>query len=76
MLLSADETPAARLLLKTLSESGQLFLDACLRILDKPPTQDVITTTLDVMRDYYAALRPAGDPDLTLEQLMKRRQFT
>lgn len=68
-LLAGNETPVAGLLLKTLSENGQLFLDACLRIINKPPTQDVITTTLDVLRDYYAELRPAGDPDLTLEQL-------
>ena len=69
-LLSANEDPAAKLLLKTLSENGQLFLDACLRILDKPPTQDVVTTTLDVLRDYYGALRPAGDPDLALAALI------
>ncbi|MCB1751882.1 MAG: sulfur reduction protein DsrS [Gammaproteobacteria bacterium] len=68
-LLSADQTPAASLLLRSLSENGQLFLDACLRILNKPPTQDVITTTLDVMRSYYAGLRPDGDPDLGLQQL-------
>ena len=68
-LLSGDDTPAAGLLLKSLSESGQTLLDACLRILNKPPTQDVITDTLDVMRDYYSALRPAGDPDLAWQQL-------
>lgn len=71
VLLAADETPAVALLLKTLSEGGQVFLDACLRILSKPPTQDVITTTLDVLRDYYAALRPSGDPDLTLDELVE-----
>lgn len=68
-LLAAEASPVSRLLHKSLSESGQLFLDACLRILGKPPTQDVITTTLDVMRGYFALLRPAGDPDLALEQL-------
>lgn len=70
-LLSVETTPVAGLLLKTLSGNGQLFLDACLRILNKPPTQDVITTTLDVIRSYYAVLRPAGDPDLTLAQLVE-----
>jgi len=69
ILLSDNATPAARLLLKSFSESGQLFLDACLRILSKPPTQDVITTTLDTLRGYYAALRPTGDPDMTLDDL-------
>jgi len=69
-LLPMDE-PAAGLLLKSLSDKGQLFLDACLRILGKPPTQDVMTTTLDVLRGYYGALRPAGDTDLTLDELYK-----
>ena len=68
-LLSGHTAPAVGVLLKSLSESGQLFLDACLRIIHKRPSQDVITTTLEALRDYYAVLRPAGDPDLTLEQL-------
>ena len=69
--LSSDQQPAAELLIKSLSEQGQQFLDACSRILAKPPTQDVITTTMMVLRRYYAALRPAGDPDLTLAELQE-----
>lgn len=69
--LSSDQQPAAELLIKSLSEQGQQFLDACSRILAKPPTQDVITTTMEVLRRYYAALRPSGDPDLTLAELQE-----
>lgn len=70
-LLAGNETAIAALLLKSLSSKGRLFLHTCLRILDKPPTQDVVSTTLDVLRSYYAPLRPSGDPDLTLEQLIE-----
>jgi len=70
-LLVGNEAAIALLLLKSLSSEGQLFLNACLRILDKPPNQDVVTIALDVLRNYYAAIRPNGDPDLTLEQLVE-----
>lgn len=62
--------PLAGMLIKSLSSEGQLFLTTCQRILAKPPTQDVLTTTFDVIREYYAALRPAGDPDASIEELL------
>jgi len=40
-----------------------------LKILQKPPTQDVVATALQVIGNYLRALRPAGDPDQTIEQL-------
>ena len=59
----------ASLLNFLLSSSGQGFLDTALRILEKPPTQDIVNTTLDVVREYLSAIRPEGDPDLTIEEL-------
>jgi len=37
--------------------------------MEKPANQDVVAILLNVIRDYFSALRPAGDPDLTLEEL-------
>jgi hypothetical protein len=59
----------AALLQRLLSAPGQTFLSTSLRILDKPPTQDIVNTTLDVLRDYCLAVRHEGDPDLTIEEL-------
>ena len=61
---------AARLLLRTFSGPGQRFLDTCRRILARPPTLDVVTGALDAMRGYFAGLRPEGDPDLTIAELI------
>ena len=62
--------PMAGLLRKSLSSEGQLFLTTCQRILVKPPTQDVLTTTFDVIREYFSGLRPVGDPDSTIDELL------
>ncbi len=67
--LGRDGNPGARLLLRCLSGPGQVFLETCRRILGKPPTQDVVTGTLDVLRDYLGDLRPAGDPGQSIEVL-------
>ena len=66
--------PYARMLQRSLSGSGQAFVAACQRILTKPPTQDVVTTTLDVMRDYFGEIRPGGDPNLSIEELADEAQ--
>ncbi len=60
----------ALLLLKLLSGQGQSYLDTCQRILTKPSTQDVVNTTLDLMRNYFSALRPEGNPDVSIEELI------
>jgi hypothetical protein len=59
----------AALYLKLLSAPGQTYLRVVRGILGKPPTQDVVTTTLDLLRSYLQTVRPSGDPDQTLEQL-------
>jgi hypothetical protein len=57
--------------LRIASPAGQRFLETLLRVLDKPANQDVVTLLLDVLRDYLSPLRPAGDPDLDMEALVK-----
>lgn len=64
----------AGLLTRTLAGRGQTFLRTVSRALAKPPTQDVVTTTLDLLREYFSALRPSGDPDLPLQDLISEAQ--
>ena len=58
------------LLLKLLSGSGQTFISTCRRILGKPTTQDVVTTTLDVLCAFCSAARPDGDGASSIGQLL------
>ncbi|MCG8428088.1 MAG: sulfur reduction protein DsrS [Chromatiales bacterium] len=67
--LVAQENRAAKLLLHLLSGKGQTFLMTAQKILAKPPTQDIVNTTLDVIRYYCAAIRPEDDSGLTIEEL-------
>jgi hypothetical protein len=61
----------AALLLKALSPRGQAFLDTVAAVLHKPANQEVVSTTLDLLRDYFSAVRPEGDPDQTVEALLE-----
>jgi hypothetical protein len=61
-------------LLQICGSPGQGFLTTCLKVMEKPANQDVITTLLDVIRRYFRSLRPGGDPDLTLEELQQESQ--
>ncbi|MES9971108.1 MAG: sulfur reduction protein DsrS [Candidatus Thiodiazotropha sp.] len=67
--LSKQGNPFAAQLLRIHSPSGQGFISTVLKVMEKPANQDVVTTLLDVIRDYLQSLRPSGDPDLTLEAL-------
>jgi hypothetical protein len=68
--LAQAGNPVAQEFLKTLSAPGQTFLHVLQQVLNKPPTQDVVTEALDAVRRYYAPLRPDGDPDQSLDQLI------
>jgi hypothetical protein len=61
---------AALLLLRVVGGPGQTFLKTVSAVLAKPPNQDVVTATFDCLRNYFAAIRPEGDPKLTLGELM------
>lgn len=56
-------------LLRLFSPQGQRFLHTLERVLEQPPTQDLLVTSLDLLRAYLRPLRPEGDPDLTLAAL-------
>lgn len=70
--LAEDGSEVAGLLLKLLSAAGQSYLDTCSRILTKPTTQDVVNTTLDLIRGYFSLMRPEGNPDCTIETLIEQ----
>ena len=61
--------PAARLLLRAVGAPGQTYLKTVATVLAKPPNQDVVSAAFDCLRAYCAAVRPDGDPDLSLEGL-------
>lgn len=54
---------------KLLSARGQAFLLAIKTILKKPANQEVVTVTMDAVRDYFSPMREGGDPDLTFQEL-------
>ncbi len=62
--------PCALSLCRVLASPGQTFLATVAKVLAKPPTQDVVQSAFEVLRGYFAPLRPTGDPDLDLEALL------
>ena len=68
--LKAANNPCAHLLDKVLTPHGQVFLKVVAQVLKKPPTQEVVTATLEILVRYFSPLRPDGDPDQTIEELM------
>ena len=72
--LARAGNPCAALLRRVQSSAGQTFLRTLSAVLAKPPTQDVVEATLDLLRDYFSPLRPDGDPDLPIEDLLRDAQ--
>jgi hypothetical protein len=68
--LLAAEDPCARLCERVASGPGQGFLKTLSLFLGKPPNQELVTSAFDLIRAYFGAVRPAGDPDLSLAALM------
>jgi hypothetical protein len=64
------ENPVARLLLRVSGAQGQTYLKTISAVLAKPPNQDVVSAAFDCLRDYFALLRPEGDPRLGLDELV------
>jgi len=69
--LARAGNPCATLLLRVQSSPGQTFLRTLASVLARPPTQDVAHAALDLVRDYFSPLRPSGDPDSSLEELLR-----
>ena len=59
----------ADLLLRVLSSQGQAFVDTVFRVFEKPNNQDVVNLPLDLVASYFAAARPGGAVDATLDEL-------
>jgi hypothetical protein len=74
ILIDAGD-PCARLVERVLSGAGQSFLRTLNLVLAKPPTQDLVATAFSLMRHYFSALRPEGDPDLPLPALADEAQI-
>lgn len=70
----ADELSAgnavAGLLVRVTSAAGQGFLKTLSAVLAKPPNQDIVSAGFDLLRGYFAVLRPQGDPNLAIEALL------
>ena len=59
----------AGLLLRVLSGSGQAFLATVIRVFDKPSNQEVVSLSLDLLADFFAAARPQGKVDMALDEV-------
>ncbi len=62
--------PYAGALLRTCEPAGQAFLKTAAKVMEKPANQDVVNILLDVLRHYFAPIRPEGDPDLSFDELV------
>ncbi|MGB5831158.1 MAG: sulfur reduction protein DsrS [Thiohalocapsa sp.] len=60
----------ARLLRRLVGAQGQTYLKTVSAVLAKPPNQDVVIGVFDCLRDYFAPVRPGGDPRLVLDELV------
>ncbi len=62
--------PWAEALVKVLSAPGQAWLKTVAQVLAKSPTQDLTLAALQTVAGYFAPLRPEGEPDLILADLI------
>ena len=67
--LAGGGNRVAALLLRVLSAPGQVWLKTLKKVLEKPVNQDVVNRALEVTAGYFAAARPEGPADATLEEL-------
>jgi len=63
--------PFAGRLLRVLSGPGQTYLRTVERVMKKPANQDVVNAVFDTVVDYFAPVRPPGDPDAELDQVVE-----
>ncbi|EXJ14788.1 hypothetical protein [Imhoffiella purpurea] len=62
--------PVARSIRRLHDPGGHFFLATAATVLAKPPSQEVVLAAFACLRDYFAPLRPEGDPDLGIEDLI------
>jgi hypothetical protein len=66
----AAGNPIAGLLTRVTSAAGQTFLKTLSSVIAKPPNQEIVSAGFDLLRGYFSALRPDGDPQLTIDALL------
>ncbi|WP_456372879.1 sulfur reduction protein DsrS [Thiolapillus sp.] len=59
---------------RVLSAAGQSWLRTLNSVLEKPGTQDVVNRALDVAAGYFSSVRPEGQADATIEELLQEAQ--
>jgi hypothetical protein len=57
-------------LLRVLSPQGQAFLATSIKVLQKASTQDVVTIMLDILANRFRDMRPEGNPDQVMDELI------
>jgi hypothetical protein len=67
----AAGNPVAGLLERVLSGPGQAFVDTVFKVFDKPSNQEVVNLGLHAVASYFAAARPEGPADATVEDLIE-----
>ena len=67
----AEGNPVAGLLARVLSAPGQAFVDTVFRVFEKPSNQDVVNLGLQAVAAYFAAARPEGPADATIDDLLE-----
>lgn len=72
---AARGDPWALALRRVDSAAGQTWLKTVAAVLAKPASQDILTATFDCLRDYFAPLRPDGDPNLPLPALVSEAEL-
>jgi len=68
--LLIEANPWARALCRVYSSAGQTWLKTVSQVLAKSTTQDLVVTTLRTVASYFATLRPQGEADLSLADLV------
>lgn len=68
--LLIEANPWARALCRVYSSAGQTWLKTAGQVLAKSTTQDLVVTTLRTVASYFATLRPEGEADLSLADLV------
>jgi hypothetical protein len=68
---TAAGNPVADLLSRVLSAPGQAFVDTVFKVFEKPSNQDVVNLGLHAVAAYFAAVRPEGPADATIDDLIE-----
>ncbi len=68
--LAEGGNAVAALVLRVHSDAGQTWLRTMATLLDRPSGQDLVAAAFDCLRGYFAPLRPEGDPDLPIGDLI------